>query len=125
MKVPRFASPLCRCRCDDCGICFGLSFDPDCLSGIFGEVEAVHTTHFNVELRGADLVMSLLNGKFKATYYKPPNQPHLILRERTRTDDHEMVDEAFRTAVAKARELGWIVRAASVRRATVASADSW
>ena len=38
-----------------------------------------------------------------------PGRPHLILRERTRTDDHEMVDEAFRTAVAKARELGWIV----------------
>ena len=67
------------------------------------------STHFNIEVRGADLVVSLLNGKFKATYYKPMGRPHLILRERTRTDDHEMVDEAFRTAVAKARELGWIV----------------
>ena len=53
--------------------------------------------------------MSLLNGKFKATYYKPMGRPHLILRERTRTDDHEIVDEAYRAAVAKARELGWIV----------------
>ena len=67
------------------------------------------STHFIIEVRGADLVVSLLNGKFKATYYKPTGRPHLILRERTRTDDHEMVDEAFRTAVAKARELGWIV----------------
>ena len=56
-----------------------------------------------------NLVVSLLNGKFKATYYKPTGRPHLILRERTRTDDHELLDEAFRTAVAKARELGWIV----------------
>ena len=67
------------------------------------------STHFIIEVRGADLVVSLLNGKFKATYYKPTGRPHLILRERTRTDDHEIVDEAFRTAVAKARELGWIV----------------
>jgi hypothetical protein len=67
------------------------------------------STHFIIEVRGTDLVVSVLNGKFKATYYKATGQPHLILRERTRTDDHEMVDEAFRTAVAKARELGWIV----------------
>ena len=56
-----------------------------------------------------NLVVSLPNGGFKATYYKPAGRPHLILRERTKTDDHEMLDEAFRTAVAKARELGWIV----------------
>ena len=67
------------------------------------------STHFIVEVRDGNLVVSLLNGKFKATYYKPKGRPHLILRERTRTDDHEMLDEAFRTAVAKARELGWIV----------------
>jgi hypothetical protein len=29
------------------------------------------STHFIIEVRGADLVVSLLNGKFKATYYKP------------------------------------------------------
>ena len=62
-----------------------------------------------VEVRDGNLVISLPNGKFKATYRKPTGRPHLILRERTRTDDHEMLDEAFRTAVAKARELGWIV----------------
>ena len=67
------------------------------------------STHFIVEVRDGNLVVSLLNGKFKATYYKPTGRPHLILRERTRTDDHEMADEAFRTALAKARELGWIV----------------
>jgi hypothetical protein len=34
---------------------------------------------------------------------------HLILRERTKTDDHELPVEALQAAVAKARELGWIV----------------
>jgi hypothetical protein len=56
------------------------------------------STHFIVEVRDGNLVVSLLNGKFKATYYKPTGRPHLILRERTRTDDHEMLDEAFRTS---------------------------
>jgi hypothetical protein len=61
-----------------------------------------------IEVRGVDLVVSLLNGKFKATYYKPPGRPNLILRERTKTDDEALVAEAFQAAVAKARELGWI-----------------
>ena len=67
------------------------------------------STHFIVEVREGSLVVSLVNGKFKATYYKPPGRPNLILRERTRSDDQAMLDEAFQTAVAKARELGWIV----------------
>ena len=62
------------------------------------------STHFIIEVRGADLVVSLLNGKFKAT-----GRPNLILRERTKTDDEALVSEAFQAAVAKARELGWIV----------------
>ena len=45
------------------------------------------STHFTVEVRGADLVVSLLNGKFKATYYKPLGRRNLIRRERTKTDD--------------------------------------
>ena len=65
------------------------------------------STHFIIEVRGVDLVVSLLNGKFKATYYKRP--ANLILRGRTKTDDEALVAEAFQTAVAKARELGWIV----------------
>ena len=67
------------------------------------------STHFIVEVRSGNLVVSLPNGRFKATYYKPAGRPNLILRERSKTDDDEMLDEAFRTAVAKARELGWIV----------------
>ena len=53
--------------------------------------------------------MSLLNDRSKATYYKPAGRPNLILRERTKTDDDELVAEAFQAAVSKARELGWIV----------------
>ena len=67
------------------------------------------STHFIIEVRGADLVVSLLNGKFKATYYKPLGRRNLILRERTKTDDEALAVEAFQAAVAKARELGWIV----------------
>ena len=66
-------------------------------------------THFLVEVREGNLVVSVPNGKFKATYYKPPGRPHLILRERSKTDDDELLAEAFQAAVAKARELGWIV----------------
>ena len=67
------------------------------------------STHFIVQVCGADLVVSLLNGKFKATYYKPSGRPNLILRERTKTDDDALSAEAFQAAVAKARELGWLV----------------
>ena len=63
------------------------------------------STHFIIEVHGADLVVSLLNGKFKATYYKPLGRRNLVLRERTKTDDEALVVEAFQAAVAKAREL--------------------
>jgi hypothetical protein len=66
-------------------------------------------THFIVEVRSGNLVVSLPNGRFKATYYKPAGRPHLILRERSKTDDDELLAEAFQAALAKARELGWIV----------------
>jgi hypothetical protein len=67
------------------------------------------STHFIIKVQGSDLVVSLLNGKFKATYYKAAGRPNLILRERTKTDDDALAAEAFQAAVAKARELGWIV----------------
>ena len=67
------------------------------------------STHFIVEVRSGNLVVSLPNGRFKATYYKPAGRPHLILRERSKTDDDELLAEAFQAAIAKARELGWIV----------------
>ena len=53
--------------------------------------------------------MSLPTRKYKATYYRAPGRSNLILRERTKTDDEALVAEAFQAAVAKARELGWII----------------
>ena len=46
---------------------------------------------------------------FHAVYYKPRNQPQLILRRRSDTDDHELLAQAWQAANDKARELGWIV----------------
>jgi hypothetical protein len=67
------------------------------------------STHFIVEVQKGNLVVSLPSGRFRAVYYKAAGRPHLILRERSKTDDHELLADAFQAAVAKARELGWIV----------------
>ena len=57
---------------------------------------------------GEIIVEHILAG-FAAIYYKPPGQPQLILRQRTRTDDHELLAKVWKAATDKARELGWIV----------------
>ena len=44
-----------------------------------------------------------------AVYYKSTDQPQLMLRLRTKTDDYELLAHAWMTANKKARELGWIV----------------
>ena len=63
------------------------------------------STHFNIEVRGADL-----GRKRKVQGHLQVWTPNLILRERTKTDDDaRWQQEAFQAAVAKARELGWIV----------------
>jgi len=60
-----------------------------------------------VEVTGPNIIVS--GGGFCAVYYKATNQPQLILRLRTKTDDHELLARAWMVACAKARELGWIV----------------
>ena len=78
---------------------------------VFGEFKVAWREVNTLHCRGArrqsrhQSVKRKVQGHVLQTY-RPTT---LILRERTRTDDHEMLDEAFRTAVAKARELGWIV----------------
>ena len=67
------------------------------------------STRFIVEVEKENLVVSLPGGGFTAVYYRTARRPHLTLRERTKTDDQELLAEAFQAAVAKARELGWIV----------------
>lgn len=46
---------------------------------------------------------------FFAIYSKPSDRPNLLLVRRKPTDDQVLLARAFQTAVAKARELGWIV----------------
>ena len=60
-----------------------------------------------VEVRDGELIVE--RGAFLAVYYKAANQPQLILRNRTHTDDFELLAKAWKAACDKARELGWIV----------------
>lgn len=60
-----------------------------------------------VEVRGRDIIVR--TGAFAAVYYKPAGQPQLILRQRTRTDDHDLLAKVWQAATDKPRELGWIV----------------
>ena len=66
------------------------------------------STRFVVEVQNGNLVVSLPGGGFTAVYYRTLRRPHLSLRERTKTDDQELLAEALQAAIAKARELGWI-----------------
>ncbi len=59
-----------------------------------------------VVVQDGDIVVSMAG--FCAVYYKPSNQPQLILRRRTDTADHELIARARQAANQKARELGWI-----------------
>jgi hypothetical protein len=59
---------------------------------------------FQVSEHEGDLIVT--NGDFWAVYFKPSEQPQLILRRRTPTNDHALLATA---ANEKARELGWIV----------------
>ena len=64
---------------------------------------------FVVEVENGDIIVSLSKAKFRAVYYKLARQPQLILREPTKTDDHELLADVWKAANGKARELGWIV----------------
>jgi hypothetical protein len=68
---------------------------------------ALEKPDFIVVVKGDEIIVRTLG--FYATYYKAHGQPQLILRERTKTDDQELVAEAMKAANDKARELGWIV----------------
>ena len=60
-----------------------------------------------VEVRDREIIVT--NDKFCAVYYKPAGQPQLILKHRTRTEDHALLARAWKAASDTARELGWIV----------------
>jgi hypothetical protein len=63
--------------------------------------------HVTVMVQDGDIVVSVAG--LCAVYYKPSNQPQLILRRRSETDDHALLAAAWQAANNKARELGWIV----------------
>ena len=63
---------------------------------------------FQVEVKAGEIVVSHPSSGFMAIYYKEAGSPFLTLRQRTETDDHELLAQVFRAAVNKARELGWI-----------------
>ena len=67
--------------------------------------------HVTVVVQDGDIVVSVAG--FCAVYYKPSNQPQLILRRRSETDDHTLLAQAWRAANDKARELGCILKRAS------------
>jgi hypothetical protein len=62
-----------------------------------------------VTVEGGDLIVTCRRSRFRAVYYKPAGQRELILRERTKTDDFQLLTEAWKAANDKARELRWIV----------------
>ena len=66
-------------------------------------------TGFQVEERDGEIIVMRADLLFIATYYKRANEYQLVLRRRTATNDHALLARAFQAAVAKARELGWIV----------------
>lgn len=63
---------------------------------------------FDVQVDGIDIIVSLASSAFRAVYYKAPRQPPLILRHRTKTENHELMAKAWIAATVKAREMGWI-----------------
>lgn len=64
---------------------------------------------FRVEAYEGAITVTSSDLKFCATYYKPSDKPHLCLRHRTYTEDHELLAQALLAANNKGRELGWIV----------------
>jgi hypothetical protein len=66
-----------------------------------------NTPNLKVEVEGLNLIVS--GGGFCAVYFKSTDQPQLMLRLRTKTDDYELLARAWMAANRKARELGWIV----------------
>jgi hypothetical protein len=67
----------------------------------------VEKLEFFVSVQGDEIIVKTLG--FYATYCKPADQPHLILRHRRDTNDRELLTQGWHAAINKARELGWIV----------------
>jgi hypothetical protein len=66
------------------------------------------TYTFDVEVRGHDIIVSLPSARFTAVYYKPAGQPQLILRQRSKCDDYDLLAHVYQAAFRTARRLGWL-----------------
>jgi hypothetical protein len=60
-------------------------------------------------LQDGAIVVTIPSSRFRAVYYKPHGQPQLILRERSKTDDYEVLARAWKLANDEGRELGWFL----------------
>ena len=66
-------------------------------------------SEIQVEVRGDLMIVTQPSTQFFAVYIRPTNQPQLILKRRTDTDDPVLLAQVSQAANARARELGWIV----------------
>ena len=53
---------------------------------------------FEVTAQKGTIIVALVTPKFITVHYKPVSQSHLILRERTKTDDHALLAKACKAA---------------------------
>src|SRR5262245_66278414 len=99
----------------------GFGWRPDCCTfpltvaiwGVgFGEVETARHEVSVLHCRGAGWQHRRKPSKRKvqSQYYKLVGRPDLILRERTKTDDDELLADAFQAAADTARALGGSVQ---------------
>lgn len=65
-------------------------------------------SEIQVEVRGDLIIVTQAATQFFAVYIKPINQPQLVLKRRTDTDDPVLLAQVLQAANAKARKLRWI-----------------
>jgi hypothetical protein len=65
--------------------------------------------HFEIGVDDGRIIIRDAATGFFAIYSKPSDRPNLLLERRKPTEDQVLLARALQAAVAKARELGWIV----------------
>ncbi len=65
--------------------------------------------NFELVVDGDTIILTQPDTKFRAVYSKQYWRRGLDMKERSTTDDYDLLTEAWNSATAKAHELGWIV----------------
>jgi hypothetical protein len=65
--------------------------------------------HFEIGVDDGRIIIRDAATGFFAIYSKPSDRQNLLLERRKPTEDQVLLARALQAAVAKARELGWIV----------------